>query len=729
MRVTWRFYALMRETGCALGWVWTSRFARPVEHHRSRAYTPRWVEDAPRYPGCLTMRARACFSPAALPEWFLIGRLLAILCMATSMTVARAGGGPENLFVVVNPASTDSLAVANAFIAARDVPPINTLMLPWKDSTESTTTARFRSELLAPVLRAIDSRRLAPQIDCVVWSSDFPWRIDFRDELPPDLAAKDRFPSASLTGMTMLFAAVQSGVPAWLDAESNDYFRPLDTDGVPQTTVGFRSWYGWGPNGELLEAGGSRYLLSAMLGVTSGRGNTSREVAAYLRSAARADGTKPKGTVYFMTNGDVRTTTRSVVFPAAVRVLDKLGVKAEIVSGVLPSAKKDVAGLMTGTPSFDWRSSGSTILPGAICENLTSFGAIFTPSAGQTPLSEFLRYGAAGSSGTVIEPYSIQAKFPHAAIQVHYARGASLAEAFYQSVRSPYQLLVVGDPLCQPWASIPTVEVVNAADSKLLESGATLSDTVELEPRATMPGEGVVDRFELFVDGMRLTECGPGGRLVLDTTMLADGHHDVRVVAIESSPVETQGRSIIPVLFANHDRAIELTVEPLRTTRTGTVRVAVKGKGIEGAVVFALGRVLGRISGSESSIEVPAELLGVGTVMIRATGRGGPKPADGVNAVPVLVDSESASACGRAARWHRGGGRHGGRRTLEELGADPRPGDETFAAPEPAIHGGRMRSSRRTPRAARPPGRVMPRGPRVRRGLVRPSGRDRSSSR
>ncbi|MCE9632521.1 MAG: hypothetical protein K8S94_17690 [Planctomycetia bacterium] len=584
------------------------------------------------------MPARFRFRRAASPASFSIVRLLAFVGMVAAAAVAPAGGGPENLFVVVNPASADSLAVANAFIATRDVPPINILMLPWKDGVESTTTALFRSDLLAPVLRAIDSRRLAPQIDCVVWSSDFPWRIDFKDELPPELAAKDRFPSASLTGMTMLYAAVQSNTPAWLDTESNDYYRPLGTDGVPQTTVGFRGWYGWGQNGELLEAGGTRYLLSVMLGVTAGRGNTPREVATSLRSAARADGTKPKGTVYFMTNGDVRTTTRSGVFPAAVQALDKLGVRAEIVSGVLPKGKKDVAGLMVGTPDFDWRSSGSTILPGAICENLTSFGAIFTPSAGQTPLSEFLRYGAAGSSGTVIEPYSIQAKFPHAAIQVHYARGASLAEAFYQSVRSPYQLLVVGDPLCQPWASIPVVEVVTAADSKLLEPEATLSGTVELEPRATVPGDGVVDRFELFVDGVRLTECGPGGRLMLDTTALADGHHDLRVVAIESSPVETQGRSIVPVSFANHDRSIELAVEPLRTTRKGTVRVAVKGTGIEGAVVFALGRVLGRISGAESSIEVPAELLGAGTVMIRATGRGGPRPADGVNAVPVAVE-------------------------------------------------------------------------------------------
>jgi hypothetical protein len=43
-------------------------------------------------------------------------------------------------------------------------------------------------------------------------------------------------------------------------------------------------------------------------------------------------------------------------------------------------------------------------------------------------------------------------------------------------------------------------------------------------------------------------------------------------------------------------------------------------------------------AGRRATIEVPAELLGCGTVTVRATGRGGPTPADGVNAIPVTVE-------------------------------------------------------------------------------------------
>lgn len=567
-----------------------------------------------------------------------------VALLAVVPATAFAGGGPENLLLVVNSSSGDSLAVANAYAAARRVPAINVLMLPWEGSKESTTISEFRERLLAPILRTIDARGLTAQIDCIVYSADFPWRIDFIEELPAPLIGKEKFPSGSLTGMTMLYSATlqppSGGMLAWLDPQSNRYAQPVAPDGVPAPTRGFRGWYGWGPRGELMESGGVRYLLSVMLGVTAGRGNSVAEITSSLRAAAAADGTRPAGTIYFMTNGDVRTTTRSGAFPAAVKALEQAGVKAAIAAGALPQNKTDVAGLMAGIADFDWPKSGSRILPGAICENLTSYGGIFTPAAGQTPLSEFIRAGAAGSSGTVIEPYALQAKFPHAMIQVHYARGASLAEAFYQAVTSPYQLIVVGDPLCQPWARVPTVEVVMAADSTTIEPLEKLSGRVEIEPRATLPDNGVADRFELFVDGLRLASCSLGERLSFDTTALADGHHELRVVAIDSSPVETQGRWVQQVLFANHGRSLTLEAEPRRVKAKGTVRVRVDGPGLEGVVLFTMGRVIGRAAGGESSIDVPAETLGRGPVTIRATGRAGAGAANSVNAVPVTIEVE-----------------------------------------------------------------------------------------
>lgn len=577
--------------------------------------------------------------------------LVCLVAGALAAPVARAGGGPESLFLVVNPSSAESLAVANTYAKLRRVPPGNVLMLPWKAGDESVSIDRFRAEILQPILRAIDSRRLVTQIDVIAYSSGFPWRVDFTAEMPPELAKQQvyKFPSGSLTGMTMLYASVMSGGATWLAAESNRYFRPPADDGVPETTYGFRGWYGWSDRGERMEMGGTRYLLASMLGVTAGRGNSVAEVVKALESAAAADGSRPRGTIYYLTNSDVRTRARSGPFKSVVQAIDAAGVRAEILAGTLPTGRRDVAGLVTGTPDFDWPASGSSLLPGALCDNLTSFGGVFTPGAEQTPLSAFIRAGAAGACGTVVEPFvllpsggsspgSFQPKFPHPAVQLHYVRGASLAEAFYQAVRSPYQLLVVGDPLCQPWAEIPQVEVVDAADSRPLEPAMAVSGRLELEPRASLPQGGLVDRFELYLDGLRVAQCGLGERLPIDTSPLADGHHELRVVAVAATDLETQGRQIVPVMFANHGRTLSLSVEPRRVRPSDTVRVTVSGPGIESAVIFCMGRVLGRTAGADAAIEVPAELLGRGPVTIRATGRAGPNPADTVNAVPVVVD-------------------------------------------------------------------------------------------
>lgn len=579
---------------------------------------------------------------------------VAVVCMLAAILAAppaRAGGGPENVLLVVNPTRADSLAVANAYAALRQVPPGNVLMLPWKDGDEAVPIDRFRGEILQPILRTIDARRLAAQIDHVVYSCGFPWRVDYAAELPAELAKQQmfQFPSGSLTGMTMLYATVQSGGPNWLDPASNRYFRPPGPDGVPASTVGFRGWYGWSDQGELLEAGGARYLLATMLGVTAGRGNSVAEIVRALEAAAAADGSRPRGTIYFLTNGDVRTRARSGPVKGTVKAIEAAGVKAEILEGVLPQGRRDVAGLVTGTPDFDWAASGSRLVPGAICDNLTSFGGVFTPGAGQTPLSAFIRAGAAGACGTVIEPYvmlpaeggkspaAFQPKFPHPAVQLHYVRGANLAEALYQAVRSPHQLLVVGDPLCQPWGVIPEVELVTAADSRPLEPGTPLTGTLELEPRASLPAGESADRFELYVDGVRVAQCGLGERLPLDTTPLADGHHDLRVVAIAATDVETQGRRIVPVTVSNHGLALTLTVEPRRVRPADTVRVSLAGAGVESAVVYGMGRVLGRMATGQATIELPAELLGRGPVTLRATGRTGPNPGDAVNAAPVTI--------------------------------------------------------------------------------------------
>jgi hypothetical protein len=380
------------------------------------------------------------------------------------------------------------------------------------------------------------------------------------------------------------------------------------------------------------------------------------EVLNYLRRSAAADGTHPKGTIYFVENSDIRSKVRQGVFPAAVRDLKKLGLGAEILEGTVPLDRSDVQGLVMGIADFRWKTSGSTILPGAICEHFTSFGGVMSKGASQTPLSEFLRYGAAGASGTVTEPYSIPEKFPSPMIQVHYARGCTLAEAYYQSVWGPYQLLIVGDPLCRPWAVIPQVTVAGLKPDAVVQGKLTLKPTANLvgqvgnlppqmaRPDANLagqvgnlppPGDAAV-HFELFVDGLRVAKCHPGGALSLDTAEFGDGNHELRVVAVGPPPIESQGRQIIPVRFANHNRGPATARLVERSPRADApVTLDVRSPGSVGIVVLYGGHVVGRVAGQEGRTTIPPNTLGAGPVRLRVIGLGPGGPPANAFAEPL----------------------------------------------------------------------------------------------
>ncbi len=400
-----------------------------------------------------------------------------------------AGGGPENIFLVVNGRSWASQTIANHYIDLRFIPSSNVFYLNWDGSVYRTDIATFREKILTPILETIDKRGLANQIDCVVYSADFPYEIDFSAEIQQ----AGRFMSGSLTGLTYLYQTVLARDTPRIGEQISNWYA--NTGPAKDSTRAFTNRQLWsGPTRASVDDKGRRYLMSVMLGYTSGRGNSVEDILHYLERSALADGMHPVGTFYFMQNNDIRAKTRMPYFDAVVGAIRREGGKAEILEEVMPSNKDDVMGAMLGRAVVRWNSSRIRLLPGAICENLTSFGGVLKDGASQTPLTDFLKYGAAGSSGTVIEPYSLQAKFPHPIIHLHYFRGCSLAEAFYLSVTSPYQLLIVGDPLCKPFATIPHVQVLG------IQPHDVVAGEVIVQPSVQNGADEAVDHYLIFID-------------------------------------------------------------------------------------------------------------------------------------------------------------------------------------------------------------------------------------
>jgi hypothetical protein len=297
-----------------------------------------------------------------------------------------------------------------------------------------------------------------------------------------------------------------------------------------------------------------------------------------------------------------------------------------------PGHRHEVAGLTTGSANVDLSHSGCKLLPGALVDNLTSAGGqmlIRQESNPQTRISEYIRLGAAGASGTIVEPLAIPEKFPSPALHVHYARGCSLAESFYQSVASPYHLLILGDPLCQPWATRPKVSLAGISEKPL-------AGEVRLTPSAAYPDARKAAAFQLYVDGVVKQTIAPGEPFTLNTREIADGWHELRAVAVDNTPIAVQGQWIGVVQVKNGNERLELKhFEGLRIAIDGRVLVDVTSTVKADARVMQNGRVVGTASGGTGRVEIEARVLGKGRSALYAE-QGGATPLRS-NSVTIAV--------------------------------------------------------------------------------------------
>ena len=378
---------------------------------------------------------------------------------------ALAGGGPQNVLVVVNDRDKASMELGRYYMEKRGIPERNLCRISLVAPGPSLLNVFFDKHIRQPIQAHIEKQKLTNQIDFLVLCWDAPSRISEQESITAALSYG--------------FKNAPAAPPcALLPSTSNTYFSA-------ERAFTHSS-----------EGGGRPNYLAMILTARS-----PEEARRLVDRSVSADGTAPKGTFYFFNyGGDPARNVRFRFveeFDSQARFLDDFP-RCVYVQGGLRENLKDVMGYqvgLSGYPEAFWKTN--TFLPGAIADHLTSFGGqLPTPALGQSSVLDWIGAGASASYGTVNEPCNFPEKFPGPMVYFWYARGFNLAESYWMSVSHPHQGLFVGDPLMAPYAR-PAQVTING-----LEEGQTISGVVTVRVSAAGTLERPIGAVDFYLDDL-----------------------------------------------------------------------------------------------------------------------------------------------------------------------------------------------------------------------------------
>ncbi len=521
----------------------------------------------------------------------------------------NAGGGPENVVLLVDPRSDDALRVANHYKSVRNIPDRNILYLNPVPFDFQDFADFHRNALLGTLgFRGIDDHVdyiiIPPVEEFFVRSGD-----DLVDAAGCTPGGIGRFSASSVYTTTFVTEDILGGNLSVF--EPNRYHN---AGNVPRSFDSNEAWNQGQPSGS---SSAKQYFIGFMLGYSGPRGNAIGEIIDMIDRSVASDGTRPVGTFYFMeTDDDFRSPPRDPLFEDTINAMLADGAQAEEIMADLPIGETDCLGILTGEDNLPIEEGDFEVLPGAFCDHLTSFAATFDTGA-QTKMSEWIRKGASGTMGTVEEPCvfglpdgGIPGKFPHPQLHNWYFRGLSLGEALFRSIEwTPFQCLFYGDPLTQPFVYFPEVAVPDAPSENV-------SGVITITPSATTDSpSATIAQLDLHVDGKLVDTQSPGNTFTIDTTMFADGWHELRVIAFDDSDVRTQGRWVGEIVVDNNGLSATASSNISDGAVDGTYEITVgaAGSSVDEIQLRHNARVLAATDQDADSFTVHGSVLGQGT--------------------------------------------------------------------------------------------------------------------
>jgi uncharacterized protein (TIGR03790 family) len=352
--------------------------------------------------------------------------MTALLCF-----LLLSGGSAENVLVVANRASPESLEIAGYYASRRAIPAANVCRI---DVTAEETIGRdvYEKGIAGPVAACLKSRRLREKVLYIVTTLGVPLRIRGSAGAGGDQASVD-------SELTLLYQDMSGSRHPIAGPLNNPYFGRRDE---PFAHPRF-----------------PMYLVCrlAAYSVAEVRGMIDRSLAAVNRGKFVIDLESEGG------EGNEWLRNAAMLLPANRVVMDE---SAKVLTGI--AGVIGYAAWGSNDHSRKQRMLGFRWLPGAIAtEYVSSDGRTFQrppdswtytnwsdqehffAGSPQSLTADYLEEGATGASGHVYEPYLALTPRPDYLLPAYYS-GRNLAESFYLAIPAlSWQNIVAGDPLCR----------------------------------------------------------------------------------------------------------------------------------------------------------------------------------------------------------------------------------------------------------------------------------------
>jgi hypothetical protein len=119
----------------------------------------------------------------------------------------------------------------------------------------------------------------------------------------------------------------------------------------------------------------------------------------------------------------------------------------------------------------------------------------------------------------------------------------------------------------------------------------------------------------------------PGKPFTIDTTKLPDGFHELRIVAMDASPIEIQGRVIVPFIVDNLNTKLTFTASANQIKFVDKLRLSVRQPGAESISIRQNSQELASVKGEGGDVEIAASKIGRGPAVLQAFSEGSAKAA------------------------------------------------------------------------------------------------------